>query len=102
MLQRANPATRPQIDHELSSTPKPESAISTVSSPSPESESAEDQMYEAWLDNVRTIEFLREYIIDRLKRNDYEPDSPTSSDMEVDSPVRPPSQPAYPVLPLQQ
>ncbi|KAI0180965.1 hypothetical protein GGR52DRAFT_522416 [Hypoxylon sp. FL1284] len=112
MLQRGNAApvpARPQIDREMSTTPKPESAMSTVSSPSAESEASaearEDQAYEAWLENVRVIEYLREYVIDRIKRKDYEPGSPGSgsggSDMEVDSPTRPPSQPAYPALPLQ-
>ncbi|KAI1772369.1 hypothetical protein F4818DRAFT_425721 [Hypoxylon cercidicola] len=104
MLQRANTATRPHIDRELSTTPKPESAISAVSSPSAESEASadtrEDQVYEAWLENVRVIEYLREYVINRIKHKDYEVESP-SSDMEVDSPMSPPSQPAYPALPLQ-
>lgn len=107
MLQRASVGPRPVIDREGSRTPKGhESAISAVSSPSAESERSmetrerEDQAYEVWLENVRTIEFLREYVNDRLRRKDFDAGSPGSnSSMEVDSPVRPPSQPAYPALP---
>jgi hypothetical protein len=107
MLQRASAGSRPIVDRETSATPKAyESAVSSVSSPSAESEASatenrEDQAYEAWLENVRVIEYLREYVIDRLKRREYEADSPASSDsMDVDTPSRPPSQPAYPALPL--
>ncbi|KAF7537753.1 hypothetical protein G7054_g3455 [Neopestalotiopsis clavispora] len=97
MLQRANPAQR-SIPEERETTPK--ATESVVSSPSAESESSgDDSPYEAWLENVRVIEYLREYVIDRLKRNDYDADSPASSDsMDVDSPPR---QPAYPSLPLE-
>ncbi|KAI1089660.1 hypothetical protein F5B19DRAFT_466273 [Rostrohypoxylon terebratum] len=107
MLQRANAGPRPHIERESSATPRPsESAISAVSSPSAESEASaearEDQNYENWLENIRVIEYLREYVIDRIKRKEYDAESPasTSSDMDVDSPTRPPSQPAYPALPL--
>ncbi|KAH9898861.1 hypothetical protein F4778DRAFT_771535 [Xylariomycetidae sp. FL2044] len=104
MLQRAA-GPRPIVEREPTSTPKAtESAVSSVSSPSAESETSgearEDQAYEAWLENVRVIEYLREYVIDRLKRGDYDAESPASTNsMEVDSPTRPPSQPAYPALP---
>ncbi|OTA60435.1 hypothetical protein K449DRAFT_446507 [Hypoxylon sp. EC38] len=105
MLQRANAGPRPHVERESSTTPRAsESAISAVSSPSAESEASaearEDQVYENWLENIRVIEYLREYVIDRIKRKEYEEDSPGSSDMDVDSPPRPPSQPAYPALPL--
>ncbi len=64
--------------------------------------------YEAWLEHIRVIEYLREYVIDRIKRKDYDEEnnshshsgSHSGSDMDVDSPVRPPSQPAYPALPI--
>ncbi|KAI0844986.1 hypothetical protein F5Y00DRAFT_247620 [Daldinia vernicosa] len=118
MLQRANAAVprSSHLDREPSTTTTPrasESAASAVSSPSAESEASsaearEDQAYEAWLENVRVIEYLREYVIDRIKRKDYDAESPAASsaasaggsDMDVDSPTRPPSQPAYPALPL--
>lgn len=109
MLQRASTGLRHEEREERETTPKAlESAVSvsSVSSPGAESETSEnreDQAYEAWLENVRVIEYLREYVIDRLKRKDYEAegaapaaDSPDS--MDVDSPPR---QPAYPSLPLE-
>jgi hypothetical protein len=106
--QRANVGPRPAVDREGSRTPKaPESALSAVSSPSAESERStetrerEDQAYEVWLENVRTIEYLREYVNERLRRKEFDAGSPGSnSSMDTDSPVRPPSQPAYPALPL--
>ncbi|KAI1115992.1 hypothetical protein F5Y14DRAFT_408869 [Nemania sp. NC0429] len=108
MLQRASAGPRPAVERDGSRTPKgPESAISAVSSPSAESERStearerEDQAYEIWLENVRTIEFLREYVNDRIRRKDFDAGSIGSgSSTEGDSPVRPPSQPAYPALPL--
>jgi hypothetical protein len=103
MLQRSNRAIderEREREREQSTTPKAESAVSSVSSPSAESESdnREDQAYEAWLENVRVIEYLREYVIDRLKRKEYETGSPKSSsdDMDVDSP---PKESLYPPLP---
>ncbi|KAI1331255.1 hypothetical protein F5Y16DRAFT_361020 [Xylariaceae sp. FL0255] len=77
--------------------------ISAVSSPSAESEQGieaqeHDHQYEIWLENVRTIEALRGYIGHRLRRGDYEADSPGSRS-SMDSPTRPPSQPEYPALP---
>ncbi|KAH6654113.1 hypothetical protein BKA67DRAFT_564185 [Truncatella angustata] len=97
MLQRANPARR-SIAEDRETTPK--ASESVVSSPSAESSAdGDDSAYEAWLENVRVIEYLREYVIERLKREDYVTDSPVSSDsMEIDSPPR---QPAYPSLPLE-
>lgn len=97
MLQRASTGPRLQ-DGEI--TPKGEYAVSSVSSPAAESdsgtESRDDQAYEAWLENIRVIEYLREYVIDRLKRKEYDVESPRSDDMDIDSP----RQPSYPALPL--
>jgi hypothetical protein len=50
------------------STPRAEAA---VSSPSDESDSSEPEPYESWLQNIRTIEFLREYVQERIRRRDY-------------------------------
>ncbi|KAI1814852.1 hypothetical protein GGS20DRAFT_546621 [Poronia punctata] len=93
------------VEREGSRTPKAHD--SAISSPSAESERSsetrerEDQAYEVWLENVRTIEFLREYVNERIRRKEFDADSPgSSSSMDVDSPGRPPSQPAYPALPL--
>ncbi|OTB08366.1 hypothetical protein M426DRAFT_19041 [Hypoxylon sp. CI-4A] len=103
MLQRASGT---KLEREVSTPRVSESALSAVSSPSAESEvSAEardDQIYEDWLENIRVIEYLREYIRDRIDNKEYESEgtSSASSDMDVDSPTRPPSQPAYPALPV--
>ncbi|KAJ1337551.1 zinc finger protein GLIS2 [Microdochium nivale] len=105
MLQRASSGSRPMVEHDPATTPKAsESAVSSVSSPSADSdnggESRDEKEYEVWLDNIRVIEALREYVIERLKRGEYEAGSPasTSSDaMDVDSPAA--KQPAYPTLP---
>ncbi|KAK7952552.1 uncharacterized protein PG986_008280 [Apiospora aurea] len=82
MLQRSNRAIderEREREQEKSTTPRA-------------SESA------AWLENVRVIEYLREYVIDRLKRKEYETGSPKSAsdDMDVDSP---PKESLYPPLP---
>ena len=82
-------------------TPRPETAIRTtllsnnidpalsaVSSPSEVSESGEDKATretrdreeEAWIENIRFVEFLRQMVADRLKRKDYvEEDSADTS-----------------------
>jgi len=108
MLQRASTGpVRPIVERDGSTTPKTsESAVSSVSSPSAESdngsETRDEREYEAWLENIRVIEALREYVVDRLKRGDYEAGrsgSPAPSDsMDVDSPKQS-AQPAYPTLP---
>ena len=106
MLQRAAGPRPVIVERDNSATPKPsESAVSSVSSPSAESEqgseSQQDQAYEAWLENIRVIEYLREYVAHRINHGDFEAESPQSSNsMDTDSPTRPPSQPAYPALPL--
>ncbi|EEY22745.1 pH-response transcription factor pacC/RIM101 [Verticillium alfalfae VaMs.102] len=120
MLQRANPApearrrsdtpTATQIKSE--STPTP-----SVGSPSSESEMSDgarerEEKYDQWLENMRTIEALREYIRDRIARKDFDEKSEgreSSPDaMDVDSrrttpvptsAVSPaPAAPLYPVL----
>ncbi|KAH8673839.1 hypothetical protein BX600DRAFT_433448 [Xylariales sp. PMI_506] len=94
MLQRASSGPK-SVDREV--TPRFEPASSPVGSPSADSESSsEDQAYEAWLENVRVIEYLREYVIDRLKRGEFEPSSPRSEDAEM---TDAPRQPMYPALP---
>ncbi|ORY70142.1 uncharacterized protein BCR38DRAFT_100579 [Pseudomassariella vexata] len=104
MLQRASAGPRPAFEDRETTPKASDSAVSSVSSPSAESdagtENREDQAYEAWLENVRIIEHLREYVIERLKRKDYDG---SSDDMDIDSPHSSPHssprQPAYPALP---
>ncbi|EGY15025.1 pH-response transcription factor pacC/RIM101 [Verticillium dahliae VdLs.17] len=79
MLQRANPApearrrsdTPTAIQIKSESTPTP-----SVGSPSSESEMSDgarerEEKYDQWLENMRTIEALREYIRDRIARKDF-------------------------------
>ncbi|ROT35704.1 hypothetical protein SODALDRAFT_247565, partial [Sodiomyces alkalinus F11] len=79
MLQRANPAPRP-AEAPTSAPgpvkPEPPRAASSISSPSSESETSEsarerEEKYDQWLENMRTIEALREYIRDRIARSDF-------------------------------
>ncbi|KAH6694513.1 pH-response transcription factor pacC/RIM101 [Verticillium dahliae] len=120
MLQRANPApearrrsdTPTAIQIKSESTPTP-----SVGSPSSESEMSDgarerEEKYDQWLENMRTIEALREYIRDRIARKDFDEKSEgreSSPDaMDVDSrrttpaptsAVSPaPAAPLYPVL----
>ncbi|KAI0391514.1 hypothetical protein F5Y17DRAFT_440356 [Xylariaceae sp. FL0594] len=104
-LQQSSTGPRPLVDREGSRTPKAHD--SAISSPSAESERSsegrerEDQAQEVWVENMRCIEFLRSYISTRLNNGEYEASSPVStSSREADSPTRPPSQPAYPALPV--
>ncbi|KAK4185339.1 pH-response transcription factor pacc-1 [Podospora australis] len=53
-------------------------ALSSVSSPSGESEGPEGETYDDWLQHMRTIEFLRNAIRHRLDRREYEDDSDNS------------------------
>ncbi|KAI0481092.1 hypothetical protein GGR56DRAFT_688558 [Xylariaceae sp. FL0804] len=111
MLQRSSNGTHAFIEREGAGTPRASPADapgsgSAVSSPSAQSETSssehrEDQEYENWLENIRVIESLREYVLDRLRRKEYDADSPASTDsMDTDETTRPLSQPAYPALPL--
>ncbi|KAF3804098.1 pH-response transcription factor pacC [Colletotrichum gloeosporioides] len=116
MLQRANPSSpRSPIIREDSSgfsTPKAESVASSIGSPSASSDSEmsegardREEKYDQWLENMRTIEALREYIRERIDRKDFaeEARSPEASrlkspePMEVDAKPAP-AAPLYPVL----
>ncbi|EXF80715.1 hypothetical protein COL5a_011250 [Colletotrichum fioriniae] len=127
MLQRAAPSSpkSPIIYEDSSSvtTPKAESVASSVGSPSSESDTSEgarerEEKYDQWLENMRTIEALREYIRDRIDRREYSdepaekaaaeaaapaPKSPEASrlkspePMEVDAKPAP-AAPLYPIL----
>ncbi|KAF6820428.1 pH-response transcription factor PACC-like protein [Colletotrichum sojae] len=114
MLQRANPSSprSPRIMEDSSgvTTPKAESVASSIGSPSSESDMSEgarerEEKYDQWLENMRTIEALREYIRDRIDRKDFaeEVRSPVASrlkspePMEVDAKPAP-AAPLYPIL----
>lgn len=79
MLQRASGARRASEEaEEQAATPKAEPQ--SPSSPSDDSDAGEPEPYEAWLQNVRVIEYLREAIQDRLKKGEFESDSEMSDD----------------------
>ncbi|OLN94031.1 pH-response transcription factor pacC/RIM101 [Colletotrichum chlorophyti] len=120
MLQRARPGSprspRFMEDSSTVTTPKAESVASSIGSPSSSSESdisegarEREEKYDQWLENMRTIEALREYIRDRIDRKDFAeeteqaPKSPLASrlkspePMEVDAKPAP-AAPLYPIL----
>ncbi|KAF2224277.1 hypothetical protein BDZ85DRAFT_260670 [Elsinoe ampelina] len=61
------PTSSSNVDPALRSTPPGESAVS-----SPQSDSADDKAQEAWVENVRVIEQLRNWIRDRLSSGDFD------------------------------
>jgi len=93
------------------STPKAsDNGMSSVSSPSEESEGAEAETYDDWVQHMRVIEYLRNGIRTRLERREYEEDAASRMDtsridpMVLDSDNRSRSaerveRPLYPVLP---
>lgn len=79
MLQRASGDHRVAGEYvEMGgTTPKAsEAVLASASSPSEDSDGSEPESYEAWLQNIRVIESLREYVQSRLKRCEFERDSP--------------------------
>lgn len=78
MLQRARagPLPPPFEDKSGTSTPKASDSALSVGSPSSESDVSEatrerDEQYDRWLENMRVIETLREYVRGRLERKDF-------------------------------
>lgn len=107
MLQKASGPRRSPDGSDGARTPRAsESAQSSVGSPSDDSESgSEPEPYEAWLQNVRVIEYLREYVQERIRRRDFENDERGSrpEPMQIDSPpTGPVDRPLYPRLRLNE
>lgn len=102
MLQRARaPPPRSTDDNNGATTPKASEPAVSIGSPSSESEGSEatrerEEQYDRWLENMRVIESLREYVKGRLARKEYvEEDGTRPRDgdaMDVD--VRSPKMPA--------
>ncbi|KAK3333424.1 hypothetical protein B0T19DRAFT_354322 [Cercophora scortea] len=93
-------------DSDRSSTPKPTDAVmSSVSSPSEESESGDSESYDDWLQHMRVIEYLRNGIRHRLERREYEDAADTSRidpmvlDSDNNSSSRQHAPVSYPTLP---
>ncbi|KAH6687161.1 pH-response transcription factor [Plectosphaerella plurivora] len=79
MLQRAKPAPLRRPSDTPTSVPIKQEPVATptsIGSPSSESDVSDttrerEEKYDQWLENMRTIEALREYIRDRISRNDF-------------------------------
>ncbi|KAG5926541.1 hypothetical protein E4U53_003058 [Claviceps sorghi] len=99
-------------------TPKPGDSAVSVGSPSSESDTSEtkesEEQYDRWLENMRVIETLRDYVRGRLERKDFEQDDEVetarkegdSMDLDKKSPPRQPitlregGSSLYPRLPI--
>jgi len=119
MLQRARGAA-PRPSEEPTSgaaTPKASEPSISVSSPSSESDVSDatrerEEQYDRWLENMRVIESLREYVRRRLDRKDYIDEAGQSRDADaMDVDVKSPQAPSsslpkkegnslYPILPV--
>ncbi|RBR25828.1 uncharacterized protein FIESC28_01321 [Fusarium coffeatum] len=95
MLQRARgPLPLPREDTSGASTPKASESALSVGSPSSESDVSDaarerEEQYDRWLENMRVIETLREYVRGRLERKEFvdehEAPRPSHADaMDVD------------------
>lgn len=78
MLQRARtgPLPRPVEDTSGATTPKGNESALSIGSPSSESDVSEatrerEEQYDRWLENMRVIETLREYVRGRLERREF-------------------------------
>ena len=105
MLQRASGARRASDESEGAPTPKPE-PMSPASTSDDSDSSSDPEPYEAWLQNVRVIEFLREAIQDRLKNGQYDSDEAgndnidPSLDAALAEGAKQAEKPLYPALPM--
>ncbi|TVY52035.1 pH-response transcription factor pacC [Lachnellula cervina] len=96
--------TTPRPEHKSILSSNIDPALSGISSPSAQSESgdsAKDRAEEAWIENIRVIEALRELIKERLRRKQYYEEGSEDMDMSGTgdklSPERS-SESLYPVL----
>ncbi|CAG9972239.1 unnamed protein product [Clonostachys byssicola] len=108
MLQRARgPPPRSTDDNNGATTPKASEPAVSVGSPSSESEGSEatrerEEQYDRWLENMRVIESLREYVKGRLARKEYVEEDETRSrdgdamDVDVRSPKTSTREPSHP------
>ncbi|KPM37785.1 pH-response transcription factor pacC/RIM101 [Neonectria ditissima] len=111
MLQRARagPLPRPHEDVSGASTPKASESALSVGSPSSDSDVSEatrerEEQYDRWLENMRVIETLREYIRGRLDRKDFIEDGrervPSSDSNAMDVDVKSPKSPSMELPPI--
>lgn len=94
MLQRARagPLPPPFEDKSGASTPKASDSALSASSPSSESDVSDatrerDEQYDRWLENMRVIETLRDYVRGRLERKEFnmEGEAPRRSSRDSDA-----------------
>jgi hypothetical protein len=105
MLQKARtiPPIRPTEESSGRTTPKAGDSALSVGSPSSESDVSEatrdrEEQYDRWLENMRVIENLREYVRGRLDRRDFSSSGVAETcnndvdamDVDVKSPPRQP------------
>ncbi|KAG6115857.1 hypothetical protein E4U13_002396 [Claviceps humidiphila] len=120
ILQKARtiPPIRPAEEVNGRTTPKPGDSVASVGSPSSGSETSEttregEEQYDRWLENMRVIEALRDYVRSRLDRKDYVQDDEAErrdgDAMDLDVKSSPPRKPIglreggsslYPRLPI--
>jgi hypothetical protein len=73
--------------------------MSGVSSPGPESDQGDADSYDDWLQQVRSIEFMRKALRQKLDNHEYESDS-DGEDSRIDPSLQPAAeQQLYPRLP---
>lgn len=105
MLQRARtiPPIRPAEETSGRSTPKASDSALSIGSPSSESDTSEssrerEEQYDRWLENMRVIEALREYVRGRLDRKEFDDEQretalrrdPEAMEIDAESPPRQP------------
>ncbi|KAK7428558.1 protein with putative role during mitosis [Neonectria magnoliae] len=111
MLQRARagPLPRPHEDVSGASTPKASESALSVGSPSSESDVSDatrerEEQYDRWLENMRVIETLREYIRGRLDRKEFIEDGrdrrPPSDGEAMDVDIKSPKGPSMELPPI--
>lgn len=95
MLQRArgappSPPLQSSSEANGATTPKASESVSSIGSPSSDSSDVSEgtrereERYEKWVDNMRAIEALRDYIRVRLERRDYVDEYPNIGTIHKD------------------
>lgn len=109
MLQRARGAPPRSVAEEAASastTPKDAGSPSSDASDVSEATREREEQYDRWLENMRVIEGLRDYVRRRLERRDFVEErdaSPDAMDIDVKNPKLPVKEGGnslYPILPV--
>lgn len=97
MLQRASGARRGSEESEQAKTPKAEP--SSPSSPSDDSDNGDPESYDAWIQHVRVIEYLREAVQYRLKAGDFSESEGEDDNIDPSLKAAEAEKSLYPTLP---